>query len=341
MGIRLVIIASGVPAVIAALLLSLSYGEADTGIRDILRAVFLPIECQDADFFWKSYIIIDLRLPRVLMAAIAGMNLSLSGLVMQNILKNPLADPYTLGVASSAAFGAALYIVMGKSVLGMGLRPGDSFLIAANAFLFSLVSLGAVLMIVSLNKHSNLSVLLGGVATGGVFAAGLSLLKYFSANDALKNLELWLLGGFWGASYSNLFVMFMISLTIWPVLYGLAWKLNAIAAGDEVASTLGVNVRVVGYVAIILATLLAAGTIAFSGIIGFVGLVCPFLARGLVGTDNRYLIPASLLIGGLLLTLADLGARIVLSPREIPVGVVTTLSGTPFFIYMLARRKVW
>jgi iron complex transport system permease protein len=217
----------------------------------------------------------------------------------------------------------------------------DSLLIAANAFLFSLISLTVVLIIVSFNNKSTITVLLGGIATGGIFAAGLSLIKYFSGNEALKNLEIWLLGGFWGASYPNLLVLAVLSGIIWPILYSLAWKLNAISAGDEVAGTLGINVRLVSYTSIILATLLAAATIAFSGIIGFVGLVCPFLSRGLVGADNRYLMPACVFVGGVLLTHADLAARVVLSPQEIPVGVITTLLGTPLFIYMLATKRVW
>jgi iron complex transport system permease protein len=323
-----------------ALAMSLNVGRIDIPLHEIILAVFSGGYGQHGETARHVYVIREIRIPRTLMAAMAGINLSLAGLVMQNVLRNPLADPYTLGIASGAAFGAALYIVLGKSVLSDGIRIHQSLLLSSNAFLFSMVSLSVTLLISSRGKGPT-TVLLGGIATGGIFSACLSVMKYFSDNEALKNLEIWLLGGFWGANSSNVKVLAVVTVLSTTLIYRFSWQLNAMSAGEDIAVSVGVNVRFVNYFTVIVATLVASVTIAFSGVIGFIGLVCPFLARGLVGFDNRYLIPASALTGGILLTIADLAARTVIQPQEMPVGVITTVLGSPFFIYMLARKNVW
>jgi iron complex transport system permease protein len=148
------------------------------------------------------------------------------------------------------------------------------------------------------------------------------------------------MGGFWGANYSCLAALFSVSLACWALVYAMSWKLNAIAIGDEIALSMGVNVGLTNNLSVVLATLLVAATISFSGIIGFVGLVCPFISRGLVGLDNRFLLPSSVLTGGILLTVADLVGRNVVSPSELPAGIVTAIAGTPFFLWLLAKRRI-
>lgn len=289
------------------------------------------------------YIVREVRLPRILMSVVTGISLAAAGVIMQALLRNPLADPFTLGVSSGASFGAALAIVAGTSAFGINLVNSGQWLIASNAFLFGCLAVGIVYGIARIKNSSTTVLLLAGVAIGQLFSAGVSALKYFSNNEALKDLIIWLMGGFWGADWQVLNILlplFAISLT---VLMKYAWDMNALISGEEVAVTLGVKVKHMRWVCLVAVTLMASTTIAFTGIIGFIGLVAPHISRMMIGTDYRYLLPCSCLIGALLLLLSDTVARLLLSPIEIPVGIVTSIFGAPFFIYLLVkkRREYW
>ncbi|MFC4601872.1 FecCD family ABC transporter permease [Cohnella hongkongensis] len=291
----------------------------------------------------NRYILQEVRLPRIVMAIITGMALAAAGAIMQALLKNPLADPFTLGVSSGAAFGAALAIVAGASAFGVNLVYSGQWLIAFNAFVFGCL---AVLLVYGISQLKNSSItvlLLAGVAIGQLFAAGVSILKYFSNNEALKDLVVWLMGGFWGANWKVLGILLPLLAVSLTVLMKYAWSLNALSSGEEAARTLGVNIRSMRWICLLLATLVASTTIAFTGIIGFIGLVAPHISRMLIGTDYRFLLPCSCLMGALLLLLSDTVARLLLSPIEIPVGIVTAFFGAPFFIYLLVkkRREYW
>jgi iron complex transport system permease protein len=177
------------------------------------------------------------------------------------------------------------------------------------------------------------------VALSYLYSAGLSLIQYVSSNEALKEIVVWLMGGLWGASWATDAILLPIVLIGIGVLMGYAWDLNAFGAGEDVASSLGVNVRSLVIYSLALSTLITSSTIAFTGVIGFIGLVAPHICRMLIGGDHRFLIPASSLMGAVTLLLADTVARNVLAPVEIPVGIVTSLIGVPFFIYLLLSRK--
>jgi iron complex transport system permease protein len=313
-------------------------GSANIPFRD-LWAILVGGEA-DA---MNRYILQEVRLPRIVMAIVSGMALAAAGVIMQALLKNPLADPFTLGVSSGAAFGAALAIVAGASALGINLVYSGRWLIAFNAFVFGCM---AVLLVYGISRLKNSSVtvlLLAGVAIAQLFAAGVSVLKYFSNNEALKDLIVWLMGGFWGANWEVLGILLPILAVSLTVLMRYAWDLNALSSGEEAARTLGVKIRSMRWICLILSTLIASTTIAFTGIIGFIGLVAPHISRMLIGTDYRFLLPCSCLIGALLLLLSDTVARLLLSPIEIPVGIVTAFFGAPFFIYLLIkkRREYW
>lgn len=183
------------------------------------------------------------------------------------------------------------------------------------------------------------TLLLAGVAFGYLFSAGVSALKYVSENEALKELVVWLMGGLWGASWDTVLILLPVVLICLGLLVRYAWDLNALGAGEDIAISLGVNVGRLRLATLALATLISSATIAFTGIIGFIGLIAPHICRILIGGDNRFLIPCACLMGGVLLLLADTLARVVLAPVEIPVGIVTSLIGTPFFIYLLLKRK--
>lgn len=290
-------------------------------------------------FSTNSYIVFHIRLPRIVMAIITGMALACAGVIMQALLRNPLASPFTLGVSSGAAFGAALAIVLGAGVFGINVVAGGQWLIAANAFIFGCLAVFAVYGIAQIRKGSTTVLLLAGVAIGQLFSAGVSAIQYFSSNAALKDLIVWLMGGFWGAEWQVIQFLLPLTVIVFLFLWKLSWDLNTLSSGEEVASSLGVNVRRLRLTALILSTLLASSTIAFTGIIGFIGLVAPHISRMIIGTDNRFLLPCSCLIGAILLLLSDTVARTVLSPVEIPVGIITSLLGAPFFIYLLLRKQ--
>lgn len=289
------------------------------------------------------YIVREVRLPRIVVAIITGISLAAAGAIMQALLRNPLADPFTLGVSSGASFGAALAIVAGASAFGINLAHSGQWLIAFNAFIFGCLAVGIVYGIAQMKNSSTTVLLLAGVAIGQLFAAGVSALKYFSNNEALKDLIVWLMGGFWGAKWDVLHILLPVSAVSLVVLARYTWDLNALSSGEEVARTLGVKVKRMRWICLTIVTLMASTTIAFTGVIGFIGLVAPHISRMLIGTDYRYLLPCSCLTGALLLLLSDTAARLLLSPIEIPVGIVTAFFGAPFFIYLLVkkRREYW
>ncbi len=327
---------------IAVALFATATGAAGIGVFDvccviaskIIPGLHLPPVSDLAET-----VVMELRLPRILLAALTGLSLAGAGTVMQGILRNPLVDPYTLGLSSGAAFGAALAIVLGTGVLGAGFNIMGRYLIVTNAFIFGSLTMVLVYGIARLKGAIPETLLLAGVAFGYLFSAGVSALKYVSENEALKELVVWLMGGLWGASWDTVLILLPVVLICLGLLVRYAWDLNALGAGEDIAISLGVNVGRLRLATLALATLISSATIAFTGIIGFIGLIAPHICRILIGGDNRFLIPCACLMGGVLLLLADTLARVVLAPVEIPVGIVTSLIGTPFFIYLLLKRK--
>lgn len=320
-----------------SIIYSISVGTVSLSIQE--QWILLKQLWQGQGFDTNGYILFQIRLPRIAMAVITGMALASAGVIMQALLRNPLASPFTLGVSSGAAFGAALAIVLGTSIFGLNVVASGQWLIAVNAFIFGCVAVFAVYHLARLKKGSTTVLLLAGVAIGQLFSAGVSALQYFSNNAALRDLMLWLMGGFWGASWSVIQYLFPLILLSICLLLLCSWDLNALSSGEEVASSLGVNVKRLRLICLLISTLMASATIAFTGIIGFIGLVAPHISRMLIGIDNRYLLPCASLVGAILLLLSDTFARTVISPIEIPVGIITSLIGAPFFIYLLLQKK--
>ncbi len=284
-------------------------------------------------------IVIEFRLPRIFLAMLAGFSLAGAGAVKQGVLRNPLVSPFTLGISAGASLGAAIAIVLGKSVLGSSYLAAGKYLIVFNAFLFGMITMLLIYGIAKVKGAVPETLILAGVALGYLFQAGVSALKYFSDNDALKDLVVWLMGGFWGANWDAVVILLPIVSLCLILLGRFTWDLNALGAGEEVAVSLGINVDRLRLMTLILATFMASSTIAFTGIIGFIGLVSPHVCRFIIGSDNRFLLPASALTGAILLLLADTLARIVLAPVELPVGILTSLIGAPFFLYLLLKKK--
>lgn len=328
-----------------SILYAISVGTVKIPLTDLVKILFYAGQDTSMDIKTSSdldiyrYIFYEVRLPRIIMAIVTGMALASAGVIMQGLLRNPLASPFTLGVSSGAAFGAALAIVLGASIFGINAVRSAHWMIAGNAFIFGCLAVLFVYGIARLKNGSTTVLLLAGVAIGYLFSAGVSALKYFSNNEALKDLVVWLMGGFWGANWTVIQMLAPAMLIVFLLLMIYAWDLNALASGEEVAKTLGVKVRQVRLITLLLVTFIASATIAFTGIIGFIGLVAPHISRMFIGVDNRFLLPCSCLTGAIILLLSDTVARTIISPIEIPVGIITSLIGAPFFIYLLLKKK--
>jgi len=277
------------------------------------------------------YVIMDVRLPRILTAALVGGGLAVCGVVFQGILLNPLADPYTLGISSGAAFGASLALVLNLTLLGPGSVP-------LFAFVGALATLAVVLYLSSFDGQMSANTLiLSGVIVGAILAAGISFMKYL-ADEQVAMIIYWLMGSFASKSWLD------VGLALAALLSGLAVAvyygrdLNIMSLGGRSSDSLGVETARVRKILLVAASLTAAVCVSVSGIIGFIGLIVPHLMRFLVGPDNRRLAVLSALAGALLLLIADTVTRAVL-PAEVPIGVLTALIGGPFFCYIFRRRQ--
>lgn len=284
-------------------------------------------------------IVISLRLPRTILAALTGASLSLSGAVYQAIFRNPMADPYVMGASSGASLGAtcAFLLPISLGFLGLGSVP-------LLAFLGSLLAVAVVYNISKVGDRTPiLSLLLSGIIVNAVLSSAVSLISFIAAKQELLGLLYWLMGGFSGKHWDYVLASLpYFALGIAVILFH-GRDLNALLLGDEEALRLGVEVQKVTRTLVVAASLLTASAVASGGIIGFVGLIVPHLVRMLIGPDHRRLIPSSVFLGATTMMGADIAARLVMPPRELPVGIVTALLGGPFFMYLLRRyrTKVW
>ncbi len=343
-------------AVMAALLLamvvlSLSLGSVRIPAFDVLACMFNQI-APDTFALSKPYyhnIIVNGREPRILLCIFTGIALGASGTVMQSLLRNPLVSPFTLGVSSAASFGAAMAIAFGSAIFGsayygvldvMGITFSAKTLITILfAFFFGTLSMALVLIISKNNIASQSVLVLSGVVVGYLFQAGVSFAKYISDDTALREIVNWLMGGMWGATWSSIFFIVPIVLVGFFLLERRAVDMNTMSGGDDVAKSLGIEVHKIRRDLLIVCTLITSACLAFTGVIGFIGLMAPHICRILIGNDNRYLIPASALMGAIILLLSDTVARILMSPQEIPVGILLYLIGGVFFIWLVSRKN--
>ncbi|MEQ8236241.1 MAG: iron chelate uptake ABC transporter family permease subunit [Syntrophomonadaceae bacterium] len=279
-------------------------------------------------------ILITMRMPRVLLAALVGAGLSLAGATFQGLFRNPMADPYVIGVSSGAALGAVSSILLQTTF-----RFSMNYGIPAFAFLFALFTIALVYNLARVGgKVPVMTLLLSGIAVNSLLTALVSLCQFFSG-DQLHQVVFWLMGSFSGRgwNYVNIFIPYGLVGAIIVFVY--ARELNAMLLGEESAQHLGVEVERVKRRLLIAAAILTGACVSVSGLIGFVGLVIPHVVRLVFGPDHRTLLPAVALIGAIFLLLADIISRIIIAPGELPVGIVTALVGGPFFIYLLRRQK--
>jgi iron complex transport system permease protein len=282
-------------------------------------------------------IVMGFRLPRIILAILTGASLAVAGVVMQGLLRNPLVSPFTLGMSSAASFGAVVAIVIGPGILGAWFLVSDDLFIIFMAFLFGWLSMLLVYGISRSRGTGQSTLILAGVVIGYLFQAGVMALKYMTSNDKLRDIVVWLMGGMWGASWNAVIILLPICLVTFILLERTAWDLNALAAGDDVAKNLGINVGRLRLFGLVISTFAASCCLAFTGIIGFVGLMAPHICRMFIGNDHRFLIPCSALMGAAILLISDTAARTIMSPVEIPVGIIMYLIGGIFFLFLILR----
>ncbi len=328
---RLLIMLLLVAAIVASLLLDFTMGPSGLSLDVLWQTLTNPSQA-DAG---TRVIVWDIRLPYALMALIVGLALGLAGAEMQTILNNPLASPFTLGVSSAAAFGAALAIVLGIGIPGI---PAQWF-ISANAFLFALM---AALLLDGITRWTNVAtsgVVLFGIALVFTFNALVSMLQFIANEDTLQGLVFWTMGSLARASWEKLGVLLLALVVLMPLSFMSSWKLTALRLGEDRATSFGINVRRLRLTTLLRISILSALSVAFVGPIGFIGLVAPHIARIVFGEDHRFYLPASALIGALVLSLASVASKNLIPGVIIPVGIVTSLVGVPFFLSIILRHR--
>jgi len=295
----------------------ISFGLIPSGVSDMQRTI-----------------VFDIRMPRVVLAALVGGGLAVSGAAMQGLFRNPMAEPYVLGMSAGAAAGASFAIVLGAGAI-FGI-----FAVPALAFIGAVVTIFFVYSISRTDgRVPTETLLLSGIAAGFFLQAIVSFLKLIASMETLREVVLWLMGSFSGATWGS------AGLASGPVVLGtliliwLSYELNALQFGDETAMHLGMEVETVKRIILIAVALITAVSVSVSGIIGFVGLVIPHIARLSAGADHRIQLPVAAFSGGIFLVIADTLARTINRPMEIPIGIITASVGAPYFIYLLRRRK--
>ena len=312
------------------------FGVAFFGIVSITPNELLKNEISNEKLiiFWQ------LRVPRVLLAAIVGAGLSLSGLVTQAILRNPLATPYTLGISGGSAFGAMLAIKLGLDITFLGFSPIIIF-----AFLGSIITAGIIyIFAMSSHKISTYVLILAGVTISYFLGAVNLFIQFISDFTETRQMVRWMMGGLETIGYSDIFGLAFPALSSMILISFYAKDLNILSLGDDLALSKGVDVSASVKGLFILVSITVATVVSFAGPIGFVGLIIPHFLRLWMGPDNRYLIPASVLGGAVFLMISDTLARLILAPTELPVGVLTAILGGPGFILMLLKKRreiVW
>jgi len=306
--------------IVASLLLDFVMGPSGLSLQALWQTLIDPASASAG----TRAIVWDIRMPYALMAIVVGLALGLAGAEMQTILNNPLASPFTLGVSSAAAFGAALAIVLGIGIPGV---PGQWF-VSANAFIFALL---AALLLDGITRWTQVAtsgVILFGIALVFTFNALVSMLQFVANEDTLQGLVFWTMGSIDRASWQKVGILLAILAVV-----------TALRLGEDRAVSFGINVRRLRLTTLLRISVLSAISVAFVGPIGFIGLVAPHIARLVFGEDHRFYLPASALIGALVLSLASVAAKNLIPGAVIPVGIVTSLVGVPFFLSIILRHR--
>jgi iron complex transport system permease protein len=329
--LRLLVLALLATAIVGSLLLDFTTGPSGLALDQLIATLAHADHAPPA----LRVIVWDIRLPYALMAVAVGLALGLAGAEMQTVLANPLASPFTLGLSSAAAFGAALAIVLDWGLPGLP----SAWAVPANAFVFAMASALLLDLVARWGGMSASGVVLFGIALVFSFNALVSLLQFVATAEALQGLVFWTMGSLSRATWPKVAGLTAALALVLPFSLRNAWRLTALRLGEDRAASFGVDVRRLRLGALLRISLLAALSVAFVGSIGFIGLVAPHIARRLVGDDHRFYLPAAALTGALVLSLASVASKTLIPGVIIPVGIVTSLVGIPFFLAIVLRTR--
>lgn len=326
---------TGVLAV--SMILSAGLGYIKISPAEIVQIIGATLGATLPDTIDPSYpfVIMEVRLPRIFSAALVGGGLAVAGCVFQSLLQNPLADPYTLGISSGAAFGASLAIML----LIVGISLPAAVVIPLSAFAGAILTLAAVFSLAAPSSRlSSNSLILSGIIVSAILSAGISFIK-FLADEQVNAIIFWLMGSFIGKNWSDVLLLTLLILPCTIVLIIYAREMDIMTFGDRTSESLGIQTGKIRRFILVVASLSTSACVAVSGIIGFVGLIVPHFVRMILGPSNRLLIPCSFLCGCILLLFADTLTRVYL-PTEIPIGVLTALIGGPLFCYIFRKTQL-
>ena len=329
---------------IALVVYAVKIGTSDLSYSQIINYILHP------DDSWNSTVVWDIRLPHIASAIVAGAALGVAGAVMQSVLKNPMASPFTLGVSNSAAFGAALAIMLGGgTILGSMSTTypqiSNEVLVTVLAFAFSMISVSIIILLTKVMSASPETIVLSGMAITSIFTAGLSLMQYFADDNSLALIVYWQFGSLDKLSWSDTGIIAGVFFAAMLFFIYKTWDYNSMEAGDDVARGLGVDIEWTRLLGLVVSAILTAVTVSFTGIIGFIGLVAPHIVKKIVGNNFRYVLIGSVLIGALVLLVSNIVATYgfpMIINTSIPVGIVTSALGGPLFLAILLstqRRK--
>ncbi|MDH4442560.1 MAG: iron ABC transporter permease [Rhizobium sp.] len=332
---RTLILTLLVLALLVSIAVDMAYGPARYSLSEVVSTIWNPAGASNQ----LRVVIWDIRMPIALMAVTVGACLSLAGAQMQTILANPLASPFTLGISAAAGFGAALGLVAGVAVFPAAVQ----YMVPINAFLMAMLASLFIYSVSTLRGVTVETIVLLGIALVFTFNALLSLLEYLASEQALAAVVFWTMGSLTKATWAKVGVTFTVLVVCVPLFARRAWALTALRLGDDKAASFGVNVKGLRLETMMLVSLLAAIPVSFVGTIGFIGLVGPHIARMLVGEDQRFFLPGSVICGALLLSVTSVVSKMLIPGAILPIGVITALVGVPFFFSLIFtnRRRAW
>ena len=300
-------------------------------VYETLFARFIPSVFNMDDVF--EQVVWNIRFPRIIGGIFAGFGFGICGCVMQAVLKNPLASPFTLGISAGAHFGVALAAVFGVALIG------GAYILIANAFIFAMACSFFIVALAALKGATSETLILAGIAVNYLFSGLSQLMAYFANDEQLRLMTTWGMGDLSAFSWNKFLLFFVIFAVCTPLLMSKAQDLNLMTIGDDSAKSLGVDADRVRMFTMIVSSFLVATIVCFTGTIGFIGLVAPHMARMIIGADHKILIPASGILGAMLLIAADAVAMNIIGPVIIPTGIMTSLLGVPFFLYLILKGK--
>lgn len=319
-----------VALVILSFIVDISTGASRLHISEVVKSLLNMDSVSER----TNTIVRIIRLPIATMAILVGACLAIAGMEMQTILNNSLASPYTLGISSAASFGASLSLIFGYVFLPNSL---NNFATPIFAFIFSLIS-SFFIYTIGKTKKDRSTIILAGIAINFMFTALNSLLKYFVPDEVLRGITNWSQGSILGATWQQNTIVFVVLLIVTPNIFRQSWKLTTLCMGENTATALGINVEKLRTRVLILASLITSIAVCFVGTIGFVGLVSPYIAKSLIGEEQRFFIPASMLTGALMLSVSSVLSKVAIAGLQIPLGIITSIIGIPFLIVLILRQ---